>query len=106
MGYRSDVYIATSKDAIIHYCSTVEDITPQLNYFSCKERSDVVLYSIYQTKCYDSDPVVQAINRMIESFESTDTKFAYVRPGEEWDDIEYLGDVDEFGLSLVRKLEW
>ena len=97
MGYRSDLYFKCHKDiapelfSLLEQCKLseyIEDITIV--------DDDYIAFSMLDLKWYDGYPEVDTINSFINSHSS---QVAFIRNGEDSDDIETHGDTYDLGLD-------
>lgn len=97
MGYRSDLYFKCHKDiapelfSLLEQCELsnyVEDITIV--------EDDYIAFSMLSLKWYDGYPEVDTINSFINSHSS---QVAFIRNGEDSDDIESRGNTYDLGLD-------
>jgi len=110
MGYYSDVFIACEKDCteLIEAIMKAEPTYHATeNYFFCE---------FTNCKWYESYPMVKAIMSAINNIEERECEymgrkymalpFGYMEIGEEYDDITELGRPYDFGIRLIRNMEW
>ncbi len=110
MGYRSDVVIATNlenKDLV----ALLQDADPD----EMTSEHGKIWVTFEQVKWYESysdvSKIMTALTQcepiMVESkFGSYETdSYAFMRIGEDYDDIETHGDCYEFGINLSRNIE-
>ena len=97
MGYHSDLYFKCHKDiapelfSLLEQCELsnyVEDITIV--------DDDYIAFSMLDLKWYDDYPEVDTINNFVNSHSS---QVAFIRNGEDSDDIETRGDTYNLGLD-------
>jgi hypothetical protein len=103
MGYRSDVVIAIEKEV---YDAEILLGLGRDNWFHNAARLDKgAYYWVFEgTKWSDSYPECAYVTRLLDSIgcvDANDSKYAFVRAGEDGDDTEELGNPDAFNITLV-----
>ena len=127
MGYRSEVVLAVSKQAMPHFLSVMAK-QPEVRTMVFKDHDTLeenydgegTLLVVWQSiKWYDSWPEVQAINSFVEEldgdyldgFELPKGEYQgdhvrFVRLGEDMDDIDVKGTLHEYDINFCRTLSY
>lgn len=97
MGYRSDLYFKCTKDIAPEFFSLLE----QHEFSECIEditivENNYIAFSMPNLKWYTGYPDVDAINSFVDSNSS---QVAFIRNGENHDDIEIRGDTYDLDLN-------
>lgn len=111
MGYYSDVVVAIKKKEIVNFNlhlahATNSDYEALLDFLSAAQQTDLapdedrVVYVWKSIKWYITFINPEAIQDALE--ELPDYSYAFIRIGEEDEDIEVLGDPWALGVELVR----
>ena len=112
MGYRSDVCIGISKE--VKAWALINDNWPSLldEADSTDEEVMATFYNYKGWKWYLSFPEVEEIHDFFRALEEQykddpkcDWPYAFVRIGEETDDIETKGNPWDFGIEIRRTIE-
>ena len=108
MGYRSDVVIGISKE--VKAWALINDNWPSIlnDADETAEESDASFYNYQGWKWYDSYPEVRNLSDFFAAVEEQFEKeisYAFVRLGEEYEDIEVIGQPWDFGIEVHRTIE-
>ena len=97
MGYRSDLYFKCHKDIAPELFSLLEqcELSKYIEDITIVE-DDYIAFSMLSLKWYDGYPEVDTINSFINSHSS---QVAFIRNGEDSDDIETRGNTYDLGLD-------
>lgn len=97
MGYRSDLYFKCHKDIAPELFSLLEqcELSNYVEDIAIVE-DDYIAFSMLSLKWYDGYPEVDTINSFINSHSS---QVAFIRNGEDSDDIESRGNTYDLGLD-------
>ena len=109
MGYRSEVRIATTEEGYGEFLKACDAKNAALGVErpligtgiepdSCERERGCVLFGWDEVKWYDLYADVQAVEQAIAEMDERDIPCRFVRVGEDWDDIEVMGDID--GLAV------
>lgn len=97
MGYRSDLYFKCHKDIAPELFSLLEqnELSGYIEDITIVE-DDYIAFSMFCLKWYDGYSNVDAINAFVDSNPS---QVAFIRNGEDSDDIETRGNTYDLGLD-------
>ena len=97
MGYRSDLYFKCHKDIAPELFSLLEqrELSKYIEDIAIVD-DDYIAFSMLSLKWYDGYPDVDTINSFINSHSS---QVAFIRNGEDSDDIETRGNTYDLGLD-------
>lgn len=108
MGYRSDVYIGISKE--VKAWALINENWPSIlnDADETSEEYNATFYDYRGWKWYESYPEIAKLSDFFAAIDEqfqTDTSYAFVRLGEEYEDIEVSGQPWEFGIEVHRTIE-
>lgn len=97
MGYRSDLYFKCHKDIAPELFSLLEqnELSGYIEDITIV-KDDYIAFSMLSLKWYDGYPEVDTINSFVNSHPS---QVAFIRNGEDSDDIESRGNTYDLGLD-------
>lgn len=107
MGYRSDVYLAVSKEEVEitqHNQPIIGKLLSEADEIVV--RDDKVFYEFHDVKwyydCHDIAALMEWLAELDENSEDFLVPYQFVRIGEEYEDIEHLGSW-EFGEMTINR---
>jgi len=127
MGYRSEIALAISREALPHFLSVLaKEPEARTMVFKHHDKLDrdydgegTLFVHWSDIKWYDSFPEVQAINSFVEEldgdyldgFELSEGEYQgdhvrFVRLGEDMDDIDVKGTLHEYDINFCRTLSF
>lgn len=119
MGYRSEVVIVVDKNHTNKILNEIpkqkwDNVSNTSVKLSCGNSIKTTLFHIYDTKWYQSFESIKgfedvdAVMGILDSIDEIegDSSYAFVRIGEELNDIEQKGDPDKHGISITNSIEF
>ena len=106
MGMRSDICIAMSKEAFIKYEMLAGELPEILKIHHKSETNDNYYWGFHSVKWHSfSNPRVQDLMNFIETVTHDNEKeMAFIRIGEEFDDVESYGDTEWFDMYINTEI--
>lgn len=99
MGYRSNVVIAINKDLLKSEPNILGDLS---DCDQIHQSDDVYYFEYHSVKWY---PEYEAVRRITEFVQENSNSASMVRLGEEFDDVEGIGDYIDHGLTVQRSID-
>jgi len=113
MGYRSEVYIAMDSHAIASMHALISlssdnyllELLNESCMHSCQgDEHEFTVYEWIDVKWYEGYHGIGAMTAFLASL--PDMAYGYVRLGEDYADVETVGDVCRFNLYVERRVSW
>ena len=109
MGYRSDVYLTFHKSLLPFWLAHVKETAQKeikcnaVDFDFFEDDSEWCIMIFEDIKWYGSYFEISAIEDAFQYFcdHCSEEMFQYLRVGEEFDDVEYMGMADKFRLRRV-----
>lgn len=110
MGYRSDVVIAVDNRVYTKHFLT-NTVPNLLRETAHSNAHDAMYWYFEKTTWYDTDSEVNKVTRFLYRLEDESSQdfrepYGFLRIGEEWDDIEQLGNCSEYDIEFVRSINF
>ena len=108
MGYRSDVCIGIKKE--VKAWALINNNWPSLldEADSIDEENDATFYNYQGWKWYQTHDEVQEVEQFLAAIDEQfkyEPAYGFVRLGEEYEDIEVIGQPWELGIEIHRTIE-
>jgi len=104
MGYRSIVALAIDKTELADQILQTPGLKPALqNATTITDKSTYMVYTFVNWKWYSTYPEIHIIEQAIANIETSEN-FGFMRIGEDYTDVECLGNPEEFDIYLSRTI--